>query len=202
MHRHFLFALGSALALFAFSPASTYAGIVVDQSQWLNSFTLAQFGQGPAAQSFQQSLNNITGVALETAGGPGQNVNVQVQLFDAVSGGNLLGFGQADVLAGETAFVDFSSPIFVTPDTDYFLFFSSTTGDRGLRGAADAYSRGTAYTTSGGVLTQQPGFDFTFQTFGDDAAVAAPEPSTLVSSLVVLGLAGLTSNRRRRTPRS
>jgi PEP-CTERM motif len=168
---------------------------IVDQSQLSDTVVMASFEQTDLAQSFQQTHDNIVGasIGLSADFGDGGTGDITISLYDQLpnQGGTLLASGTAyGVAAGEFATVSWNE-VFITPDTTYYLVFTSTDNTLGVGGDVNnPYSRGQVYANSG--FRSFPDYDYTFQTF----AQAVPEPSGLM--LMALGLTGIAACRIRR----
>ncbi|HZZ79126.1 MAG TPA: PEP-CTERM sorting domain-containing protein [Gemmataceae bacterium] len=197
--------LASVVLLFG-CVAQANASIIVDQQQLSSSAYMAGFGQTDLAQSFQQSLGNITGAAigLENSNSAPGTGDITISLYDALpnAGGHLLAsgtaFGVTAGAQGQLVSVNFGGPIPITPNTTYFLVFTSTNSSMGLAGdVSNPYPLGNVYANPG--YQSFTGFDYTFQTFADDSTAAAvPEPASLVA-FIVLALGGGFYSMRRRT---
>ena len=89
----------------------------------------------------------------------------------------------------------FWNPVTITPDTFYYLVFTSSNNDGGLAGdTSNPYPRGQVYANPG--YGSFPTFDYTFQTFYTPTS-SVPEPGTL-ALLAGMGLSGAGFLARRR----
>ena len=161
---------------------------IVDQEQTSDTAFMARFSQTDLAQSFMQAADNINGADVKLQPGQGGQGDITIDLYDALpnQGGNLMATGtDFGVNPGEWAEVRWAvEPI--TPETTYYLVFTSTDGAMGLTGDTNnPYPRGNVFANPG--YTPFPNFDYTFRTY------TIPEPATL--SLLALG--GLALLRRR-----
>ncbi len=178
-----------AVGAVAFAGLGAYAQ-VIDQNQPSNPNYMAAFSQTDLAQSFQQANNNIDGAGIFTQANVGGGDTITISLYDALpnAGGNLLTSGSVSNTTAGAWYDVFWSPVSVTPNTTYFLVFTSDTNTEGIAGDVNnPYSRGQVYANAG--YGSFPNFDYTFRTY-----TAAPEPA----SLAVLGIGALVAIRRRR----
>ena len=160
---------------------------IVDQEQGQYPTFVAAFYQTDLAQSFMQAADNINGADVKLYP-MGSEADITIDLYDALptQGGSLIASGtDYGVLPGEWAECRWSV-VSITPETTYYLVFTSTDPMTGLGGDwSNPYPRGHVFANSG----YQPyaDLDYAFRTY------RIPEPATL--SLLALG--GLALLRRR-----
>ena len=165
---------------------SGWAALIIDQNQPNADALLATFEQPDLAQSFQQANNNIAGAGIFLKPFVGTGGLVTISLWNALpnAGGNQLATASAPGSPG--AWLDvFWNPIAITPNTTYFLVFTSAT-TLGIGGGVDPYSRGQAYANAG--FQAFPLFDYTFRTYYDNNFVpGVPEngPTVLFLALTL-----------------
>lgn len=184
--------------------AQSQAAIIIDQSQTTSDQTIAVFSQAGLAQSFKQTLDNITGASLFISNYGGAAIgNITISLYDDLpaNGGTQLASGvDTGVGSNQWATVDFLSAIAVTPGDTYYLVFSSTNANMGLGGTGNVYPGGIVYAVDN-MTNQNANFDYAFQTFADDAfsdptSTPVPEPASL--AVWGIGATALGVGARRR----
>ena len=184
--------VGAVLALPA---APTLAAVVVDQNQPDHPLPTVIIGSG-AAQSFQQTANNIAGAGIylvpefELLSG-----HVTIALWSNLpsSGGTLIASATAAVTTAGNWLDVFWSPVSVVPNTTEYLVITAT--DFGAYYAiggsfSNPYPDGNLYSGLGSGGTAAPLKDIAFRTYSDTTfSGAVPEPSTW--AMMVLGFAGM-----------
>ncbi len=195
--------LTSVMLLLLLQAGLAFAAPVIDQNQPnvnLGIFAaMTHFHTGPFAQSFMQSSNNISGAGILLSEIGTATENVTIALWDALptKGGTLLTSGTAAGTAGNWVDV-FWTPYAVTPDTTYYLVFSSDVSPSLLSAAGDMYNpypRGQVFSSvPNNLFKPYPDGDYTFRTYTDKQV---PEPATVL--LVGLGLMGFAGIRTRIT---
>jgi hypothetical protein len=190
---------------------SANAGIIVDQQQLSDSLYMAGFEQGDLAQSFKQSLNNITGAAVKLHPfGQAMSGDITISLYSNLpnAGGVLLASGtDLNVAGGDFAEVSFGGIIPITPNTTYYLVFTSSNVTKlfGIAGeSANPYPNGQVYANTG--FLPFPTYDYTFKTFADDTTTRppvntahVPEPASIVLFGLLAGGGALYGWRRRQS---
>jgi hypothetical protein len=165
-----------------------------DQSDALN--TVATFGQPDLAQSFQQTNNNIAGAGIYVAPSDEPSPLATISVWDDLPnqpGAMMLASGSGTIVPG--GFFDvFWAPVAVSPGVTYFLTFEAPGVLYDVKGRlADVYPNGHAYANAG--YQSFPNFDFAFRTYYD------PVPEPMAWSLLVAGLASLSTTRLVRRPK-
>ncbi len=153
--------------------------VILDQQQNSNPQYMAGFHQPDLAQSFQPGFSNVAGAGIFTQPTVGTGENLTIGLYQTL-GGTLLASGTFNG-ATNGSWVDvFWSPVAVTPDTTYYLVFTSSGTSMGIAGDTNnPYSRGQTYANAG--FQSFPAFDYTFRTYSDDAGAGqVPEPGSLL----------------------
>lgn len=150
---------------------SANAEIIVDQSQLFSGLVLAHFYQGNLAQSFMQNADNIAGAGtgIKLNGSLGTNDSITISLYNALpnAGGKLIISGTTNKVTIMGFAEVFWTPTAIIPNTTYFLVFTSTNKDLGIKGImVNLYKWGYAYANAGFKPFQD--FDYTFKTFADD----------------------------------
>lgn len=190
---------GAALMAIGTGTAS-YAATFVDQNQSDASTYIAAFSQTNLAQSFQQASNNIAGASIFLQPRVGSIGDITISLWDALpnAGGKKLTSGTAlGQQSGSWADI-FWKPVSVTPNTNLFLVFESTSPALGIAGSvSNPYSRGQTYANPGYQSFSQ--FDYAFRTFADDSfkAASVPEPASTLG-LLAFGVLSAASALKRK----
>lgn len=178
------------------------AAPAIDQSSAVDTAVgaVATFTDGTLAQSFQPAFDNVTGAGIFLLLNSTPTGDVTISLFDALptAGSTALATATDTGTADSWFDVSFATPVTVTPNTTYFLVFSSSNADFGIGGNMDEYSRGEAFLDNGsGGFFPVSGFDYAFRTFGEISPSAVPEPSSLALAGLAL-VAGFGATRRRK----
>jgi hypothetical protein len=184
--------VGAVLALPA---APALAAVVVDQNQPDNSLPVVIIGSG-AAQSFQQTANNIAGVGVYLTPNfelPSGHITIALWSNLPSSGGTLIASATAAVTTEGNWLDVFWSPVSVVPNTTEYLVITATDFGTGyaIGGSfSDPYPDGNVYTGLGSGGTAAPSRDIAFRTYSDTTfSEAVPEPSTW--AMMILGFAGM-----------
>lgn len=186
--------LSCALAGLALLGAPALASTVIDQNQDLASGVFSYLTPSfYAAQSFQQTADNISGAGIFLASGLGSGTqNVTISLWSGgmpTTGGTYITSGMAMASASGTWVDVFWTPIAITSGTTAYLVISSSMSSN----YAVAYGTGNPYALGGASFnggTLNSLYDLTFRTYSDTAfSAAVPEPSTW--AMMILGFAGV-----------
>ena len=195
--------LGAVLALPA---APALAAVVVDQNQPDNSLPIA-FINGGAAQSFQQTANNIAGAGIYLAPGRGLgSADITIALWSNLppSGGTLITSATVTITTDGQWLDVFWSPVSVVPNTTEYLVITATglTFNYMLGGSlSNPYPDGMLYGGLPGGANAVPSSDIAFRTYSDTTfSGAVPEPSTW--AMMILGFAGIGCMAYRRNAKS
>jgi hypothetical protein len=180
--------LGAVLALPA---APTMAAVVIDQNQPNHTTPLVYINDG-AAQSFQQTANNIAGAGIYLAPGYGSgSVDVTIALWSNLptSGGTLITSATATNTTNDHWLDVFWTPVSVLPNTTEYLVITATgsTFNYVLAGThGNPYPNGTLFFG----FDPAAQYDYAFRTYSDSTfSGAVPEPSTW--AMMILGFAGI-----------
>ncbi len=180
----FVWYLAVAFTVVFCAVPSTYATIIVDQSQ-------TELG-GRAnkdlewVQSFKQANNNITGAALYVYKAiPGNSyITATLRLFDALNG-NELANGSGDITipgpleSGGWIDVDFGGPVWILPETEYFLAVEAS--DWFGITFSDSYPRGTLYLD--GAPYSGGNSDIVFKTYAEPTVKVDIKPGNDPNSI-------------------
>lgn len=178
-----------------------YAVPMIDQNQPLQNAYMTAFSQTDLAQSFQQSMSNITGAGIFLQPGVGSSDTVTLSVWDALpnQAGVMLATGTSTGTSGSWVDV-FWAPVSVVPNTTLYLVFTGNT-TLGVTGTTyDSYPAGYVFSNAG--FGPFPSYDFTFRTYYDNQInnpTPTPEPGTLL--LMGTGIAGLALWSRKRFKR-
>lgn len=182
----------------AFAPMVLSAQ-VVNQNQPSNTVNMANFSQTNLAQSFKQSVGNISGAGIFTRQdiGSGSSV-ITINLWNLLPnaiGATKLATGSANSSApGQWVDVFWSQLSIVTGQT-YYLEFLSTNNTYAVGGdTGNPYADGQVYANAG--FQPFSTYDYTFRTYSGQSTSVVPEPATV--SLMFGGLAALFAVARRR----
>jgi hypothetical protein len=209
--KSFHFSALSALlvgAVLALPAAPARADVVIDQNQPDISLPAVIIGSG-AAQSFQQTANNIAGAGIYLTPdfdlGSG---DITIALWSNLpsSGGTLITSATATITTDGYWLDMFWSPVSVVPNTTEYLVITATGRAAGYAIAgsfSNPYPDGNLYSGLGSGGTAKPLSDIAFRTYSDTTfSEAVPESSTW--AMMILGFAGMgfMAFRRKSNPAS
>jgi hypothetical protein len=200
--------LGAVLTL----PAPTLAAVVIDQNQPLFTGLWSHLEPtGVAAQSFQQTANNIAGAGIYLTpyyGSGSQDITISLWSNLPTSGGTLIASGSTTATANNEWVDVFWQPVAVNPSTTEYLVFSAPTGWN----YAIPFKYGNPYPLGSlfylGMYPSPPSeygivmnYDTTFRTYSDTTfSSAVPEPSTWAMMLIGFAGIGFMAYRRKSKP--
>jgi hypothetical protein len=156
---------------------------VIDQNQPNGPAYMAGFSQGDLAQSFMQSVDNISGAGILLQPGVGGTDNVTIQLWTGLpnAGGVMLTQASAPGTQGQWVDVFWSAPQAVTPMQTYYLVFVGNQ-TLGITGALDnPYPYGMVFANAGFMAF--PSYDYGFRTYYSDAVATEGQTWSGVKAL-------------------
>ena len=173
---------------------------VIDQNQPDPSVYMAAFSQTDLAQSFKPSMDLICGAGIGAfdAFGPGSG-DITISLWDNLpnAGGNLLATGTTSAALNLSwIWVDVFWPsITVIPGVTYYLVFTSTNGDFGIRGSiANPYPDGMVFANPG--YGPFPTFDYTFRTYSCNPQTPLSNWGLILAMVLMVGTTAWLVGRR------
>lgn len=184
----------STLAVFSSSLllAGAASAQCLDQNAPTNNACMAGFGQVDLAQSFKQTAGNINGAGIFMSAGLGSPETLSISLWTALpnAGGTMLATGSGLASPGQWFDVSWNC-VNITPNTTYYLVFSSTASMCYAGDVQNGYPHGNVFANPG--FGSFPGFDYTFRTYNCCGAGVSLTKTGTCPGNVRLDVAGATA---------
>jgi hypothetical protein len=144
--------------------SSVSAQQCLDQNAPTNNACMAGFGQTDLAQSFKQTAGNINGAGIYMNPNYGSPETLTISLWDKLpnAGGTMLASGSGTASPGNWFDVSWNC-VNISPNTTYYLVFSSTASMCYDGDVNNGYPHGNVFANPG--YGSFPTYDYTFRTY-------------------------------------